>query len=193
VRLAGLAGRGAEYGTGLAESVLGLQCVPARLAQVIDLRAARQEADRYRSALARRGAAEDFDALLAADRRWRELTERAEKLRAQQKRASRGTPPSPEEIAELRQLRKELDGAEADQAEAERERQTLLDRIPNLPDPTAADGLTEEDSVVLRTWGEPPQFTFPVRDATDLGSGTWPWPRWPCTGSSSTAWPARDS
>ena len=28
---------------------------------------------------------------------------------------------------------------------------------------------SEEDSVVLRTWGEPPQFTFPVRDATDLG------------------------
>ena len=50
--------------------------MPARLAQVIDLRAARQEPDRYRSALARRGAADDFDAVLAADQTWRELTER---------------------------------------------------------------------------------------------------------------------
>jgi seryl-tRNA synthetase len=137
---------------------------------VIDLRAARQEPDRYRAALARRDAAADFDALLAADRRWREQTERAETLRAAQKRSSRGAPPSPAEIAELRHLKEELVAAEAELADAGRERQALLDRIPNLPDPTAADGMAEEDSVVLRTWGEPPSFSFPVRDATDLGS-----------------------
>jgi seryl-tRNA synthetase len=137
---------------------------------VIDLKAARQEPDRYRAALARRDAADDFDALLAADRRWRELTERAEALRAAQKRSSHGNPPSPEELAELRQLRKELDAAEAEQAEAERVRQGLLAVIPNLPDPTAADGMSEDDSVVLRTWGEPPTFRFPVRDAADIGS-----------------------
>ncbi|HXF18835.1 MAG TPA: serine--tRNA ligase, partial [Streptosporangiaceae bacterium] len=121
---------------------------------MIDLRAARHEPDRYRAALARRGADADFDALLAADQRWRELTERAEKLRAAQRRSSRGAPPSPEEIAELRQLRKELDAAETEQAEAEQVRQALLARIPNLPDPTAADGMAEEDSVAIRTWGE---------------------------------------
>ncbi len=147
--------------------------MPDRIAHVIDLRAARQEPDRYRSALARRGAADDFDALLAADETWRGLTERAENLRAAQRRSSRGAKPSPEELANLRQLRKELDAAEADLAEAERKRQELLARIPNLPHPTAADGMSEEDSVVLRTWGEPPQFTFPVRDgATDLGGPT---------------------
>ena len=144
--------------------------MPTRLAQVIDLKAARQEPDRYRTALARRGAADDFDALLAADQRWRELTERAEMLRAAQKRSSKGAPPSPEEIAELRQRRKELDAAEAEQAKAERGRQALLAQIPNLPDPTAADGMAEEDSVAIRTWGEPPSFSFPVRDAADLGS-----------------------
>jgi seryl-tRNA synthetase len=146
--------------------------VPARIAHVIDLRAARQEPDRYRSALARRGAADDFDAVLAADQTWRELTERAETLRATQKRSSRGGKPSAEELAALQQLRKELDAAESDLAEAERSRQALLARIPNLPDPSAADGLAEEDSVVLRTWGEPPRFTFSVKDATDLGGPT---------------------
>jgi len=137
---------------------------------VIDLRAARREPDRYRAALARRDADADFDALLVADQRWRELTERAEKLRAAQKRSSRGAPPSPGQIAELRQLRKELDAAEAEQAGAEQDRQVLLDRIPNLPDPSAADGMAEEDSVAIRTWGERPSFGFPVKDATDLGS-----------------------
>jgi seryl-tRNA synthetase len=137
---------------------------------VIDLRAARQEADRFRTALARRGAAADFDSLLAADARWRELTERAESLRAQQKKSSKGGPPQPEQLAELRRLADELARAQEDQADAERERQELLARIPNLPDPTAADGMSEDDSEVLRTWGEPASFGFPVRDAVDLGS-----------------------
>jgi seryl-tRNA synthetase len=137
---------------------------------VIDLKTARQEPDRYRAALARRGAAEDFDALLAVDHRWRELTERAERLRAEQKRSSKGTPPSPEAIEALRRLRDELAAAEAEQAQAGHERQELLDRIPNLPDPTAADGLTEEDSVQVSAWGERPVFTFTPRDHLELGS-----------------------
>ena len=142
----------------------------ARLAQVIDLKAARQDPDRYREALRRRGAADDFDALLAADARWREHTERAEGLRATQKKSSRGRPPSPEEIEQLRQLKEELAKAEADQAAAARERDELLDRIPNLPDPSAADGMDEEDAQLVREWGERPQFGFAPKDATDLGS-----------------------
>ena len=137
---------------------------------MIDLKGARQEPERYRTALARRGAAADFDALLSADARWRELTERAEALRAQQRRSSSGGPPGEEERAELRGLANELAEAQKMQADAERERQDLLARIPNLPDPTAADGMTEEDAQVVRTWGEQPSFAFEPRDATDLGS-----------------------
>ena len=137
---------------------------------MIDLKAARQEPDRYRAALARRGAAEDFDALLAADARWRELTERSESLRAEQKRSSKGGPPGPDQLAELRRLADELTKAQAELAQADHERQALLDRIPNLPDPTAADGMAEEDAQTLRTWGEPPSFGFTPRDATDLSS-----------------------
>jgi seryl-tRNA synthetase len=137
---------------------------------VIDLKAARQDPGRYRTALARRGAAADFDALLAADAVWRELTERAEDLRAEQKKASREGPPGPEQRAELRRLADELASAQAKQAHAERERQELLDRIPNLPDPTAADGMAEEDAEVVRVCGEPPTFAFEPKDAADLGS-----------------------
>jgi seryl-tRNA synthetase len=137
---------------------------------VIDLKAARQDPGRYRKALARRGAARDFDALLAVDREWREHTERAETLRAAQRRSSRGGPPAPEELAALRQLAAEYTEATEEQAKAARERDELLAQIPNLPDPTAADGLDEEDSEQVRAWGEPPRFSFPPRDALDLGS-----------------------
>jgi seryl-tRNA synthetase len=136
---------------------------------VIDLKAARQDPDSYRAALARRGAAADFDALLAADASWRSLTERAEALRAAQKSSSKGKPTA-EEIAQLRRLRDELGQAQDELAAAAQQRDQLLARIPNLPDPTAADGMDEEDAQLVRTWGEQPKFGFELRDTTELGS-----------------------
>jgi seryl-tRNA synthetase len=136
---------------------------------VIDLKAARQDPDTFRAALARRGAANDFDALLAADATWRSATERAEALRAAQRSSSKGRP-TPEELDQLRQLREELDQAQAELAAAARERDELLARIPNLPDPSAADGMDEEDAQLVRTWGERPKFDFEPRDAAELGS-----------------------
>jgi seryl-tRNA synthetase len=136
---------------------------------VIDLKAARQDPESYRAALARRGADADFDALLAADASWRSLTERAEALRAAQKSSSKGKPTA-EEIEQLRGLRDELAQAQDELAQAAQQRDILLARIPNLPDPTAADGMDEEDAQLLRTWGEKPKFGFELRDTTELGS-----------------------
>ncbi len=136
---------------------------------MIDLKAARQDPDGYRAALARRGAAEDFDRLLAADATWREHTERAESLRDEQKKASKGKP-GPDELARLRELSATIETALRQQAEAAQTRDELLARIPNVPDPTAADGMDEEDAVVVRTWGSPPRFAFEPRDHLELGS-----------------------
>ena len=74
------------------------------------------------------------------------------------------------QLAELKRLAADLDRAQADLAHADHERNALLARIPNLPDPTAADGMAEEDSQVLREVGERPSFGFTPRDATELGS-----------------------
>ena len=56
---------------------------------MIDLRAARHDPDGFRSALARKGGADEFDQLLAADERWRAATGRQEQVRAEQKRLGR--------------------------------------------------------------------------------------------------------
>ena len=164
---------------------------------MIDLKAARQDPDRFRTALARRGAAADFDALLAVDRSWRELTGRAETLRSRQKRSSKSAP-SEAEIAELRGLRDELAEAQAELAGVDAERARLLAVVPNLPDPTAADGMAEEDAQTLRTWGERPEFGFTPKDAADLGSpsGWIDMARSPASTGGSTGrkpWPASTS
>ena len=136
---------------------------------MIDLKAARQNPDAFRAALARRGAAQDFDELLAADASWREYTERAESLRAEQKKSSRGKP-SPEELVALKDLSAKIEVALRQQADAALRRDAILARIPNLPDETAADGMDEEDAEVIKKVGEPPAFDFTPKDHLELGS-----------------------
>jgi len=134
---------------------------------LIDLRAARADPEGFRSALARKGAAEVFDELLAADERWRELETQASDLRAQTKTKGK---PTPEQLEQLRELKAELQRVEAEHEEAAQSRQELLDRVPNPPDPSVPDGAAEEDAVELRRVGEPPTFSFEPRDHLELAA-----------------------
>ncbi len=119
---------------------------------MIDLRAARSDPERFRAALARKGAAERFDALLAADARWRALLPQVEELRTKLKLKGK---PTADQLAELAAVKEELRTAEAGLASAEAERDELLTQVPNPPDPSAPDGTTDEDAIELRRVGEP--------------------------------------
>jgi len=133
---------------------------------VIDLRAARSDPDAFRSALARKGAADAFDALLEADAAWRDASTRRDESRARQKKL--GRPSSPEDVERARALKAELQQLEGEVAAAEARRRELLDRVPNPPDASAPDGAAEEDAVELRRVGEPPSFDFEPLDHLDL-------------------------
>jgi seryl-tRNA synthetase len=133
---------------------------------VIDVREARREPERYRSALARKGMAEELDALLAIDARWRDATQRVDPLRARTKLKDK---PTAEQLEELTRVKEELRALEAELAEAEAERESLLRVVPNPPHESAPDGFTEEDAVEIRRWGEPPDLPFTPRDHLELG------------------------
>jgi seryl-tRNA synthetase len=132
---------------------------------VIDLRAARSDPDTYRTALARKGAAELFDELLAADEAVRAVQQPVEELRSQRKPKGK---PSPEEIEQLNRVKAELQRLEEQLATAEARRKELLDRIPNPPAEDTPDGFTDEDAVEIARVGEPPAFDFPAKDHLDL-------------------------
>ncbi|HEU5279425.1 MAG TPA: serine--tRNA ligase [Gaiellaceae bacterium] len=135
---------------------------------MIDLRAARADPDAFRTALARKGAAEIFDALLAADRAVREVQPRVEELRGARKLKGK---PTPEQLAELERIKEELQSLEHELAAAETRRKELLERVPNPPDEATPDGSSEEDAVEIRRVGEPPSFDFPVKDHVELAAG----------------------
>jgi seryl-tRNA synthetase len=125
---------------------------------VIDVKAARAEPDSWRAALARKGAAEEFDALMEADRSWLALVPQVDDLRSKTKLKGK---PTPEQLEELKGVKVELQRLEEELAEAERRRTELLDRVPNPPDPSAPEGTAEEDAVEIRRVGEPPSLADP--------------------------------
>jgi seryl-tRNA synthetase len=132
---------------------------------MIDLRAARNDPEAFRAALRRRGAEEAFNELLAADERWRELVPQVDELRAQQKIDGK---PTPEQIEELKQLKDRLRALEDQLAAAEADREAALAQVPNPPHESAADGMTEEEAVEIKRWGEPRQLEHP-REHTEIG------------------------
>ena len=132
---------------------------------MIDAKAARNDPDRYRAALARKGAAEQFDSWLAADERWRELVPKVDDLRSRQKLQGK---PTPEQVEELKQVKEELRESEERLASAAAERDAALEALPNPPNEDVPDGETEDDAVEIRRWGEPPKLEHP-RDHLELG------------------------
>jgi seryl-tRNA synthetase len=120
---------------------------------MIDLKAARSEPERFRDALARKGAAETFDQLLEADRAWLDLVPKVDELRSRTKLKGK---PSEEQLEELRAVKEELRETEEALIAAETERDRLALRVPNLPSDDTPSGSTEDDAQEIRRVGEPP-------------------------------------
>jgi len=126
---------------------------------MIDLRLIRRDPEAVRAALARRGphAVERLDRVIVLDTLWREATQAAEALRAEQKAASEEVAGGKREgrdvsgtLEHLKVLSGEVKSRGEQARAAETELQDLLRTLPNLPDPTAA----EPEDEVLRVVGE---------------------------------------
>ena len=126
---------------------------------MLDLKLIRREPDAVRSALVRRGPelGGAVDRLVALDEAWREATQAAEGLRAEQKAASdelaagkrEGRDVSPQ-LARLKEVSAEVKALGERARQSEAQLLELLGTLPNLPDPTAA----EPQDEVLRVVGD---------------------------------------
>jgi seryl-tRNA synthetase len=145
---------------------------------MLDLKLIRSDPERVKAALARRGAAEQVDELLALDARRRELLPRIEGAQAERKTISkqigeakqRGEAQLGEQMAAVAELKQAIDSGKAELEQVDADLQRVATALPNLPDADAPDGMTEEDAVVLREEGERPSFDFEPRDHLEIGS-----------------------
>src|SRR6185312_2076752 len=118
----------------------------------------------------------DFTAI---DRERREAITQVENLKAQRNKLT-------EEIARLRKsgadasaqtdetraLRTQVEAIEATAAAADLRMTSILESVPNLPQPSVPIGKSEHDNRVEKHWGDPPKFAFTPQ--ASLGTGRSP-------------------
>jgi seryl-tRNA synthetase len=129
-----------------------------------------------KAALARRGEAEAVDELLKLDGKRRELLPQIEERRARQNRVSeeiaeakRAGQDAGDTIAAMRELAAEIKRLDEELGQVDGAIEELLLTLPNLPDPSAPDGDTEEDAELVREVGERTEFDFEPKDHLELG------------------------
>jgi seryl-tRNA synthetase len=144
---------------------------------MLDLKLIRSDPERVKTALARRGAAEQVDELLGLDARRRELLPTIENAQAERKTISkqigeakqRGEDAA-EQMRAVAALKETIESGKDELERVEADLQRVAGGLPNLPDPGAPDGMAEEDAVVLREQGERPSFEFEPRDHLEIGT-----------------------
>ncbi len=141
---------------------------------MLDLKLIREDPDRVRAALARRGdqAAAGLDAVLDLDGRRRELIPLVEELRAERNaaadaiaQAKRAGEDAAEAIAAQREVGAREKRLNGELAQVEERLRAALAPLPNLPDPTAAPGPEDE---LVKTVGEPRVGSDGVRHHLEL-------------------------
>ncbi len=96
-------------------------------------------------------------------------TKRAEQNSASQKIASAiAADERGKLIAEMKLVKMTLEKEEEKLKEIMKEWQTLMLRVPNIPDMSVPDGATDADNKEIKTWGEKPKFDFEPKDHIEL-------------------------
>ncbi|HUS82357.1 MAG TPA: serine--tRNA ligase, partial [Dehalococcoidia bacterium] len=142
---------------------------------MLSLQFVRENPDAVRKALRDRGVEEaGLDEILQLDEERRKGLTELEGLKAQRNVVGRSTGAAPPEERErlieqgrlLSSRINELDPKT--QALDERLRQLLLE-MPNVPHPDTPVGAGEDDNVIVRTEGTPPEFDFEPRPHWEIG------------------------
>ncbi len=112
------------------------------------------------------------DRILDLDLRRRTLLAEEETLRAERKKGSKaqaGRPPDEAARDSLRAIGERVDELARERSDVENRLLELQLRVPNMPDPEVPIGLTEEQNVLVRSWGTPRAFDFEPLPHWDLG------------------------
>jgi len=143
---------------------------------MLDIKLFRERPDYVRDGMCKVGEAPDVvDDVRAMDERWRDLLSECEQLKAERNRQSKKIGGMEEGTArdalirEMRELGERIQELDEAAAAARRELDERMLGIPNIPHEDAPVGRDESENVVVRSWGEPPEFDFTPKPHWDLG------------------------
>ena len=140
---------------------------------MLDIKFIRENKELVRQAAQKKHVEFDVDKLLEVDDERRRLLGRVEERRAEQKVSSNAIVKADSEerdniLEKMKVLKSELEHEEEELKTIMKEWQVLMLQVPNVPDTSVPEGDSEEDNVVLKTWGEKPKFDFDPKDHIEL-------------------------
>jgi len=141
---------------------------------MLDIRFIREHPDLVQAGARKKRIDFNIQALLDQDAERRSLMSQVESLKAQRNKMSKEIPTlqgtaRQEAIAQMKRVAEESRELEGPLRDVEATFEALMLRVPNVPADDVPDGLTDADNVVIKTWGEIPQFNFTPRDHVELG------------------------
>ena len=143
---------------------------------MLDPKLLRTDIDHVAKQLMRRGFALDRDYFSNLEQQRKALQVETQELQNVRNQRSKEIGAAKSRGEDITPLKRTMDDLGADLKEKEQRLQQIqsdlqswLQEIPNIPDTTVPQGETEEDNVFVRSWGEPPEFSFEPRDHVAIG------------------------
>lgn len=146
---------------------------------MLDIKLIRENPDKVKAAMKTRNKDMDavVDEILAIDKQVRELTQKADALKAEQNAASKQIPQIKKEggdiseiMARMNAIKEEVKVLDAEKAELAAKQKTMMYEFPNVPSDTTPVGKDDSENVEIRRWGEPRSFDFEAKAHWDIGA-----------------------
>ena len=141
---------------------------------MLDIKFIRENKDLIALAAKKKRIDFNVEELLAVDDKRRTAMTSSEKLRAEQNTANDQivSAKSPEErtklISDMKVVKATLEKGEEALKTIMKDWQSLMLRVPNIPDMSVPDGDSDADNKELKTWGEKTAFTFDPKDHVEI-------------------------
>jgi len=142
---------------------------------MLDAKLLRSDIETVAEKLQTRGYQLDTAQIQALEVQRKELQIKAQDLQAERNSRSKGIGKAKSQgediaplLAEVENLKSQLEEAEQASSTIQAQIETIYAGIPNLPHDSVPVGLTEDDNVEIRKWGEPKVFNFEVKDHVEL-------------------------
>ena len=146
---------------------------------MLDIKLIRENPQKVKDAMKTRN--KDMDALvdeiLEIDKKARELTQKADALKAEQNAASKKIPQIKKEggdiseiMARMNAIKEEVKVLDAEKSELAAKQKTMMYEFPNVPSAETPIGKDDSENVEIRRWGEPRKFDFEAKAHWDIGA-----------------------
>ena len=146
---------------------------------MLDIKLIRENPQKVKDAMKSRN--KDMDALvdeiLEIDAKARELTQKADALKAEQNAASKKIPLLKKEggdiseiMTRMNAIKEEVKVLDAQKNELAAKQKTMMYEFPNVPSDQTPIGKDDSENVEIRRWGEPRKFDFEAKAHWDIGA-----------------------